>query len=77
VVIILAHISLKIYDLVVAMGGEGQGFIKDVPALNMWDTTFGQSRFAQGAAIGVVLLILISILIIPYLTFSLRQQEDR
>jgi glucose/mannose transport system permease protein len=77
VVIILAHISLKIYDLVVAMGGEGQGFIKDVPALNMWDTTYGQARFAQGAAIGVVLLILISLLIIPYLTISLRQQEER
>ena len=76
-VIILAHISLKIYDLVVAMGGEGQGFVRDVPALNMWDTTYGQSRFAQGAAIGVVLLILISILIIPYLTISLRQQEER
>lgn len=77
VVIVLAHISLKIYDLVVAMGGEGQGFIKDVPALNMWDTTFGQARFAQGAAIGVVLLILISLLIIPYLSFSLRHQEER
>jgi glucose/mannose transport system permease protein len=77
VVIILAHISLKIYDLVVAMGGEGQGFVKDVPALNMWDTTYGQSRFAQGAAIGVVLLVLVSILIVPYLTYSLRQQEER
>jgi glucose/mannose transport system permease protein len=43
----------------------------------MWDTTFGQSRFAQGAAIGVILLILISILIIPYLTISLKQQEER
>jgi glucose/mannose transport system permease protein len=76
VVIVLAHISLKIYDLVVAMGGEGEGFVKDVPALNMWDTTYGQARFSQGAAIGVVLLILISILIIPYLTVSLRQQEE-
>ena len=76
VVIVLAHISLKIYDLVVAMGGEGQGFIKDMPALNMWDTTYGQSRFAQGAAIGIVLLILVSLLIIPYLTISLRQQEE-
>lgn len=77
VVIVLAHISLKIYDLVVAMGGAGQGFIKDMPALNMWDTTYNQSRFAQGAAIGIVLLILVSILIIPYLTVSLRQQEER
>lgn len=77
VVIVLAHISLKIYDLVVAMGGVGQGFIKDVPAFNMWETTFDQARFSQGAAIGVVLLVLISILIIPYLTISLRQQEER
>ncbi|MEM7343451.1 MAG: sugar ABC transporter permease [Chloroflexota bacterium] len=77
VVIVLAHISLKIFDLVVAMGGEGQGFVKDVPALNMMDTTYGQARFAQGAAIGIILLILVSILIIPYLTLSLRQQEER
>jgi glucose/mannose transport system permease protein len=77
VVIVLAHISLKIYDLIVAMGGVGQGFIKDVPAYNMWETTFDQARFAQGAAIGVVLLILISLLIVPYLAISLRQQEER
>lgn len=77
VVIVLTHISLKIYDLVVAMGGSGAGFVKDMPALNMWDTTYSQSRFAQGAAIGIVLLILVSILIVPYLTISLRQQEER
>ncbi len=77
VIIILAHLSLKIYDLVVAMGGEGQGFVKDVPALNMWDTTFATARFAQGAAIGMILLILVSLLIIPYLITSLRQEEER
>ncbi len=77
VIIILAHLSLKIYDLVVAMGGEGQGFVKDMPALNMWDTTFASARFAQGAAISMVLLILISLLIIPYLISSLRQEEER
>lgn len=77
VIIILAHISLKIYDLVVAMGGVGPGFIKDVPAFNMWETTFDQARFAQGAAIAVVLLMLISVLIIPYLVSSLKQQEER
>jgi glucose/mannose transport system permease protein len=77
VIIILAHLSLKIYDLVVAMGGKGPGFVKDMPAVNMWETTFAESRFAQGAAISVVLLILVSLLIIPYLTYSLRQEEER
>ncbi|MDM8520962.1 sugar ABC transporter permease [Anaerolineales bacterium HSG6] len=77
VIVVLAHISLKTYDLVVAMGGEGEGFVKDVPALNMWDTTFGQARFSQGAAIGVVLLILTSFLIIPYLNYSIRSEEEQ
>jgi glucose/mannose transport system permease protein len=43
----------------------------------MWETSFDQVRFAAGAAIAMVLLILISLLIIPYLTISLRQQEER
>ncbi len=77
VVIVLAHISLKIYDLVVAMGGMGQGFIKDVPALNMWETTFEQARFAQGASIAVVLMVLVAVIIVPYLVISLRQEEER
>ncbi|MEW5956294.1 MAG: sugar ABC transporter permease [Chloroflexota bacterium] len=77
VVIVLAHISLKIYDLVVAMGGMGQGFIKDVPALYMWEMSFEQARFAQGAAIAVVLMVLVAVLIVPYLVISLRQQEER
>jgi len=77
VIIILAHLSLKIYDLIVAMGGQGPGFVRDMPAVNMFGTTFGQSRFAQGAAISMVLLALVSVLIIPYLTYTLRQEEER
>ncbi len=76
-VIVLGHISLKIYDLVVAMGGMGQGFNKDVPALFMWEMTFEQARFAQGAAIAMVLMVLVALLIVPYLVISLRQQEER
>ncbi len=45
VVIILGHISLKIYDLVVAMTGPGPGFATDVPAYFMWETTFEGNRF--------------------------------
>jgi glucose/mannose transport system permease protein len=76
VVIILGHISLKIYDLVVSMTGSGPGFATDVPALNMWKTTFDATLFAQGAAIGMVLLILVAILIIPYLRYSVRTEAQ-
>ena len=71
-IIILGHISLKIFDLVVAMTGSGPAFSCDVPALFMYDTTFRGNHFAQGASIAIILLLLVSLLIIPYLitTFS-------
>lgn len=76
VVIILAHISLKIFDLVVSMtGGAAGGFATDMPAVNMWETTFEGTHFAQGASIAVILLMLVGTLIIPYLVWQTRQEE--
>jgi glucose/mannose transport system permease protein len=76
-VIILGHISLKIYDLVVSMTGPGIGFSTDVPALFMFDTTFRGNRFAQGASIAMVLLILVAILVVPYLISSNQKEVER
>ncbi len=75
-IIILGHISLKIYDLIVAMTGPGIGFSCDVPAYFMWETTFHANRFAQGAAIAVILLLMVSLLIVPYLVFSVRREAE-
>jgi len=75
-VIVLGHIALKIYDLVVAMTGPGIGFSTDVPAYFMWDTTFQANRFAQGASIATILLVMVGILIVPYLTYSLRREAE-
>jgi len=76
-VIILGHISLKIYDLVVSMTGPGMGFITDVPAMFMIDTTFRGNRFAQGASIATILLILVALLIVPYLIHSYREEAGQ
>jgi glucose/mannose transport system permease protein len=75
-VIILSAISLKLYDLIVAMTGVGPGFSTDTLALDMFETTFKSTRFALGAAIAIVLLVLVSILIIPYLRYSLRSETE-
>lgn len=74
VVIILSSISLKLYDLTVAMTGVGPGFATDTLAFYMFETTFKATRFGQGAAIAVILLILVSVLIVPYLRYSLRSE---
>ena len=75
--IILGHISLKIFDLVVAMTGPGPGFSSDVPAFFMFDTTFRGNNFAQGAGIAVILLVMVAILIVPYLVYNLRLETQR
>ena len=75
-VIVVGHIALKIYDLVVAMTGPGIGFSSDVPAYLMWDTTFQANRFAQGASIATILLVMVGVLIVPYLAYSLRKEAE-
>jgi glucose/mannose transport system permease protein len=77
VVVILGHISLKIFDLTVAMTGSGPNFTADMPAFFMFETTFRGNHFAVGAAIAMVLLFLVATLVIPYLYFSLRREPTR
>jgi len=76
-VIILGHISLKIFDLIVSLSGSGPAFATDVPALFMYITTFHGSLFSQGAAISIVMLVAISVLVIPYLVYSVRAEVER
>lgn len=75
-IIILAHISLKIFDLVYAMTGPGAMFVTDVPGVYMFETTFRGNHYAQGAGIAMIMLLLVSLLIIPYLISNLRKGED-
>jgi glucose/mannose transport system permease protein len=73
--IILGHISLKIFDLIFAMSGSGPGFATDVPGIFVYEQTFRATRYNLGAAASVVMLILVSIVIIPYLARSLKDVE--
>lgn len=73
-IIILGHQSLKIFDLVVSMSRRGPGFATDVPALFMFETTFQGNHFSHGAAISIVMLLAVSVLVIPYLFWSLRRE---
>lgn len=73
-VIILAHMSLKIFDLIVALGK--QDIRLDVPGIYMWTTTFSANNYAQGAAIGILMLISVAILVIPYLVQNIRSETE-
>ena len=74
--IVLGHISLKIFDLVFAMAGPDNAFT-DVPALLMYITTFRGNQFAKGAAIATILLVLVALIVVPYLRSQLKREVDR
>ena len=76
-VIILGHISLKIFDLTSSMTGSGPGFATDVPAFYLFDTVFRGNHFSRGAAIAIILLVMVSLLVIPYLIYSARTEVER
>jgi glucose/mannose transport system permease protein len=75
-VIILSHISLKMFDLIFAMTGPDNAETGH-PALNMYLTTFRANNFASGAAIAIVLFVVAATFIIPYLVSSYRQKEKQ
>ncbi|HEX7003583.1 MAG TPA: sugar ABC transporter permease [Trueperaceae bacterium] len=75
-VIILGHISLKIFDLIFAMAGP-DNIRTSVPALSMYLRAFRANQFAEGAAIAVVLLLMVGAVIIPYLWTQLRGEVRR
>ncbi len=67
VIIMMAHISLKIFDLIYAMTGPGANFVTDVPGVYMFEATFRGNYYANGATIAIIMLLMVAIFIIPYL----------
>ncbi len=72
--IILGHMSLKVFDLIVAIAGKQLPL--DVPAIYMWQVTFDGLFYGRGAAIGVLLLISVAVLIIPYIRYTLKTEAE-
>lgn len=73
ILIILGHVSLKIFDLIYAMSGTGPGFATDVPGIFVYEQTFRATRYNLGAAASIIMLIMVSVVIVPYLARNLRE----
>jgi len=73
--IVLGHISLKIFDLIFVMAGPDNA-TTDVPGVLMFVTAFRGNQFAKGAAIAVVMLIMVAVVIVPYLVSTLRSETE-
>jgi glucose/mannose transport system permease protein len=73
--IVLGHISLKIFDLIYVVAGPDNA-TTDVPGVLMFMTSFRGNQFAKGAAIAIVMLIMVAVIIVPYLVSTLRSEQE-
>ncbi|MEO5878100.1 MAG: sugar ABC transporter permease [Streptosporangiaceae bacterium] len=70
--IILGHMSMKMFDLIMSVSGAQ--WITEVPAVYVWQTLL-TSDYAKAAAISVILLLLVAIVIVPYLVYTNRVER--
>ncbi len=73
-VIILSHISLKLFALIFSMAGADNASTGH-PSVLMYLITFRANNFAVGAAISVILFLMAALFIIPYLIQSYRSRR--
>jgi glucose/mannose transport system permease protein len=72
--IVLGHISLKIFDLVFAMAGPDNAQTI-VPGIMVYTKGFRENQFAKASAIAVIMLVTVGVIIVPYLWSQLRTSK--
>jgi len=70
--IIVSHMSLKVFDLIMAV--TKAIYQTEVPATYMW-VALTSNDYAKASAIATVLLVLASLFIIPYLIYTMREER--
>ena len=71
--IIIGHMSMKMFDLIMSVSGPQ--WLTEVPAVYVWQTLL-TSDYAKAAAISIVLLVLVALVIVPYLIYTNRAEKN-
>lgn len=72
--IILGHMSMKMFDLIMSVSGAQ--WLTEVPSVYVWQTLL-TSDYAKAAAISTILLLLVAIVVVPYLIHVYRAEKAR
>jgi len=73
-VIVIGHMSLKAFDLIMSIS-KASNYQTKVPAIDMF-VFKGVYDYANAAAVGTILLVIVAILIVPYL-IHVNRAENR
>ena len=74
--IVLAHLSIKSFDLVVALTGGGPGYATDLPATYMYTMAFSRGDIGQAASSAMIMMAVVFAIVVPYLYSELRAKND-
>jgi glucose/mannose transport system permease protein len=70
--IIVGHMSMKMFDLIMSVSGAQ--WLTEVPAVYVWQALL-TSDYAKAAAISMILLVLVALVIVPYLIYTNRVER--
>ncbi|QTN28171.1 sugar ABC transporter permease [Rhodoferax sp. AJA081-3] len=73
-IMVLSHLSIKSYDLVMALTAGGPGYATDVPATFMYVMSFTRGQIGLGAASATMMLAAVAAIVVPYLYSELRSK---
>mgnify|MGYP006181716487 CR=1 FL=1 len=77
-ILVLSHLSIKSFDLVMALTAGGPGYATDVPATFMYTMSFTRGQIGLGAASATMMLATVAAIVVPYLYSELRAKpHDR
>ena len=71
-IMVLSHLSIKSFDLVMALTAGGPGYATDVPATFMYAMSFTRGQIGLGAASATMMLATVAAIVVPYLYSELR-----
>ena len=74
-IVILLHISIKSYDLVIALTAGGPGTSSDMPAVFMTQMAFHRSEIGLASASAAMMFLTVLAVVVPYLYSELRRQD--
>jgi glucose/mannose transport system permease protein len=75
VALILAHLTIKTFDLVVALTAGGPGNASSLPAMFMYTFSFNRGQLGVGAASSVMMLATVVAVLVPLMYLESRSNR--
>lgn len=73
--IIIGHMSMKMFDLIYAIAGQNS-YKASVPATMMWTQMFQQNNPTAAAVNATILLVLVALVVVPYLIYTNKTEKE-